>query len=532
MSLQRTLLAATLLIAADSCRWQSSNPTTTPTGEFGEGTGFTAQCSGDFPDWISSNPPAPDASGDVNPSEPGTQKAFQMAQAYPLGTPVFVTDSGGNSVLDHWNPPAPNTDAPWRTITNLSTVANRNSYLAAIKDYILMGMSNPGIDFDAVKNNATSGRKWFHVPMMTASGALRREPYHGVTAERQLRPSEQTHWLTAGSNLKAVAVGYYNWLGGYTIGQVFPHYDLTKTDASKGKFIDGTLVFKLLFAEYVPSRINGPDPLLNSPAWWVQDPSSPSSPLTQMRLLQVDIAVKDDHFTGTTGWVFATYVYDESLLATEPNAWRRLTPIGIQWGNDPAVTTATGIAALNETWINPSIPAAFAFADHHGRAGRLIGPVDNPVSSCLSCHSTAEVDMSKVGMANAFMGAAVIPPGACSNAMAWFRNVPSSTAFGSALSCPATTSPSTVGLTSQDYSLQLQRGLQSVFGYQNPNPCSDSAKQHHDEAGDSEATLVTRAMKAAPRERALERNIMEGRMVKMKPENRWVGPTPEEPNQR
>lgn len=521
-----------LAVAAMACRWQSSTPTTEPTGEFGSGTGYTAQCSGDFPDWITQNAPTP-ANGDVNPNEPGTQKPFQLAQAYPLGIPVLVTNNGQTTV-DHWDPPAANQDAPWRAFTNLSNAAQRTNYLNALKSYMLQGMSDPAIEFDATKNNGTASRHWFHVPMMTAAGAKRREPYHGVTAERALRPSEQIHWLTAGSNLRAVAVGYYNFLGGYTIGQVFNSYDLSKTNASKAKFIDGTLVFKLLFAEYVPARILGPNPLLHSPAWFVQDPSAPANPLTEVRLLQVDVAVKDDHFSSTTGWVFATFAYDEGLTASEPNPWKRLTPIGIQWGNDPSVTTATGLAALNETWINPATPAAFAFNDHHGRAGRLIGPVDNPVSSCLSCHSTAEVDMSKIGNASAFMGAVVIPPAACTanaDQMQWFRNLPSgpggSQAFGSGLACPVNTS--TAGLTALDYSLQLQEGLQSVFGFQNANPCFDFAKQHHDAAGDAEST----AMRSLRTTRTNQRSIMDVvHAVKLKADSKMVGTEPGAANQR
>ncbi len=528
------VLVIAMTMASAGCRWLSSNPTTVATGEFGPGTGFTAQCSGDFPDWITQNPPTAAANGDVNPNEPGVQNAFQLAQAYPLGTPV-LGNSGGNVVIDHWDPPLPNQDAPWRAFTNLTNAAQRTSYLNALKDYLLQVMSDPGIDFDAVKNNGAGGRLWYHVPMMTAAGPKRREPYHGVTAERALRPAEQTHWLTTGSNIRAVAIGYYNFLGGYTIGQVFPSYDLTKTDASKAIFIDGTLVFKLLFAEYLPARITGANPLLNSPAWWVQDPAAPAAALTQVRLLQVDVAVKDDHFAGTTGWVFATFAYDENLTASEPNPWRRLTPIGIQWGNDPAVTAATGLAALNETWINPGTPAAFAFADHHGRAGRLIGPVDNPASSCLSCHSTAEVDMSKVGNAPAFMGAAVIPPASCTTTadqMQWFRNLPSgpggAQAFGTALTCPVNTA--TAGLTAVDYSLQLQEGLQSVFGFQNANPCFDFAKQHHDTVGDAEASAARTALTL--RKPLLRHRLESTRAVSAKEPGNWVGPEPGELNRR
>jgi hypothetical protein len=483
-----TLVVASLAaaLAVTSCRLQTTAPTTVPADGRGN---FTAQCSGDFPDWISSNPPP--ASGDVNGQEPGIQQSFQLAQSYPLGNPVFATGPDGIPRVDHWTPLAADVDAPWRAYANLSDATQRSNYLAALKTYVLQGMSDPGIDFDATKNNQRLGaRRWFHVPMMTAAGDRRREPYHGVTSERGLRAGEQVHWLTAGPNLKAVAIGYYNLLGGYTIGQVFNNYDLTRTDPTSAHFIDGTLVFKLLFAQYDPSRIVAPDPLLHSPAWFVQDPANPTAPLMQVRLLQVDIAVKDDHVASTTGWVFATYVYDESLVATEPNAWRRLTPVGLQWGNDPTVT-ATAVSPLAETWINPALPAAFR--DHLGRGGRLIGPVDNPVSSCISCHSTAEVDMAQAGNAIPFLGAAMIPPASCSPAeqMGWFRNLPSgaggSQPFGRAVSaCPLDTSAT--GLTPVDYSLQLQEGLQSVFGFRNGNPCADWAKAQHDAAGDPEST--------------------------------------------
>jgi len=93
------LVAVPLTITA--CRWQSSTPTESPTGEFGSGSGdFTVQCSGDFADWISDHPPVADSSGDVNPNEPGIQKSFQLAQSYPLGIPVFVTNGSGQVIVD------------------------------------------------------------------------------------------------------------------------------------------------------------------------------------------------------------------------------------------------------------------------------------------------------------------------------------------------------------------------------------------------------------------------------------------------
>jgi hypothetical protein len=35
---------------------------------------------------------------------------------------------------------------------------------------------------------------------------------------------------------------------------------------------------------------------------------------------------------GSTGWYFATYVYDRSVQNTSP--WRRMVPLGLMWGND------------------------------------------------------------------------------------------------------------------------------------------------------------------------------------------------------
>jgi len=507
------------MLGAVACRRQTQ-AVTVPTGQFGAGTGYTASCNGDFPSWISENPPVPDASGDINPNEPGIQKAFELAQSYPLGVPVLV----GNKV-DHYDPPSPNIDAPWRVWSNLSDATQRTNYLNALKAYILENMSDADVQFDATRNNRNlSHRGWYHVPMMTAAGTRRREPYHGMTAERVLRPSEQTHWLNAGPGLRAFAIGYYNPLGGYTIGQVFKSSDLSQTDPTQAKFIDGALVFKLLFAEYIPSRIIAPDPLANSPSWWVQDPANPAAPIFETRLLQVDVAVKDDHFASTTGWVFGTFVYDEALAATEPNPWKRLTPVGLMWGNDPSVTGPSG--TLAETWINPALPAAFV--GHLGRAGRLIGPIDDPASSCLSCHSTAQVDPSQAGHMPQYSGAATKPPNGCVDPMDWFRNLPSGTAgatpFGRGLSCPV--DPSAAGLISTDYSLQIQEGVAAVYGFNNANPCVGVSGPALSQALRAPATSGSSGMRSGMARLHFRNVLREPAPVKVSAERQVVGPTP------
>src|SRR3984893_8401109 len=70
---------------------------------------------------------------------------------------------------------------------------------------------------------------------------------------------------------------------------------------------------------------------------------------------------------------------------------------------------------------------------HVGYQGRLNGPIDNPVSSCLSCHSTAEVPAGTM-----------VPPSGANQP--WFRNIKSGTPFDA-------------GRQSTDYSLQLSVGI-------------------------------------------------------------------------
>jgi len=451
-------LLVLLLIGTVACRQDQSTATTATAGPSGgSGSGYTVQCSGWFPDWISKNPP------------PAGTNSFQLSQGYPLGAPVIATVNG-HSVITGWDPLAPIVNnstgaAPWLDFDFATQPA---AYLNAMKDYALQEL--PNIDF--VPQNSLIVT-WFHVPMMTTNLATRREPYRGVTKERALHPSEHT-WVK--SDLESFAVGFYNSQGGYTIGRVFNSPNPQLSDPAAAKFIAGSFVFKLIFAEYDQSKIDSTlDPLVDAPEWQVQDVAAPAAALKKVRLLQVDVAAKD-HRAAQSGWVFGTLVYDKSLT-TEPNHWRRLTAVGLQWGNDPAVTGSTG--TLAETWINPSVPSVFK--GKLGRAGRLDGPVDNPKSSCLSCHSTAQI-VTGTTTQNAFRGVVLVPPASCTSAqeMTWFRNIVGGTPFGvmdaggagCTLVTPAVATPP---LFSLDYSLQLAVGLESALFFKNPNPCQSMA---------------------------------------------------------
>jgi hypothetical protein len=486
-----------IVLAGTACRDDPSTTDTTPTDEFGgTGSGYVAQCSGWYPDWISSNPPAAEVD------------AFQLSQGYYLGVPVFETVDGQLEVVA-WNPPSPATlaGAPWLA-HDFHVPAQRMDYLQALLDYVMLGM--PEADFVA---QANTKRRWYHVPMMTTSPFSRREPYRGTTKERALQASDHS-WIVPGNQLQSYALGYYNLLGSYTLGQVFNDPDPLLSDPSKAQFIDGALVFKLIFVEHDPAKIvAAQDPLVGAPQWQVQDVQAPADPLKAVRLLQLDIAVRDPRAT-QSGWVFATYVFDKSK-AGEPSPWRRLTPVGLQWGNDPDVT-GPGAGTLDESWTDTAgLPAVFQ--GKLGRDGRLNGPVDNPASSCLSCHSTAQVQLGAAPV-SAFRGARLVPAGACSDAqdMTWFRNIPGGTPFGAmnnngggcSLLAPQPGSPP---LHSLDYSLQLADGLESALFYENPNPCEATATammRAEEQAAPAEqaspADQAPAMRKAAPQPRRLK----------------------------
>jgi hypothetical protein len=453
-----------MALVLSTCRRDPSTGEITPTGQFGgPGAGYFAYCSGWFPDWISPNPP------------PENVEPFQLAQGYYLGVPVLGTVEGQTQIVG-WDAPAPATStaaAPWLAF-DFHVESQRLDYLNALKEYVLLG--NAEADFVAQTNTQ---RRWFHVPMMTTSPSSRREPYRGTTKERPLSADDH-EWIVPGNQLQSFAIGYYNLLGSYTIGQVFGDPDPSLSDPSKAQFIDGALVFKLIMAEHDPARIVAAlDPLVGAPEWEVQDVQAPAGPLRKVRLIQLDVAVKDPRSTHT-GWVFATYVYDKSLAA-EPVAWRRLTPVGLQWGNDPDVT-GPGAGTLDESWANnPALPVAFQ--DQLGRDGRLNGPVDNPRSSCVSCHTTAQVVVGGAPLL-AFRGVRLVPPVPCSDAqdMTWFRNLTGATPFGAMNSggggCSLVSpQPGSPPVHSTDYSLQLADGLESSLFYNNPNPCHAMALQ-------------------------------------------------------
>ena len=183
--------------------------------------------------------------------------------------------------------------------------------------YALEG--NTAIDFE-VQNNPV--RTWYHAPWLD-TGCFGREFVHGLTRERSSRSGELHPNQT--SFIDNWAVGFYNAAGGYTIGQVW-NTPNGVPDPTKAIFPVGTVGFKLLFTTALTTEV----PFLAGSFEWQANiyprtggnPCVPNRPpparQTQIvRLLQVDLAVRDDRAAGT-GWVFGTFIYDAAAPGATP----------------------------------------------------------------------------------------------------------------------------------------------------------------------------------------------------------------------
>jgi hypothetical protein len=384
------------------------------------GTGFTAQCSGQFPDFVVPSSMIP--SGFAGPW-------FKLAQKFPAR--------------------AKPGDAPWLKIDFRTGQKGANDYLYALRDYSFEGMIEA--DFQPEKNTV---RQWVHMPMMNF-GKGRREPMRGLTQERQVTGPELG--VKPNVTINNYAVGFYNQPGGVSIGQV---WKTNVPDIAKSRFPNGTMTFKILFSDGTANDFSGPDPMAGAPEFNILTTSGPKT----VRLLQMDVSAVDAR--ALSGWVFGTFSYQPS--ATDPSPWRRLRPVGLSWGNDPTYTPADQAAGkkLKQTTISEQIPDYAA--GHLGWAGRTNGPVDNPISGCLSCHGTAQYPV-----------AADMAPfnAACdtdAEKLYWFRNFKSPRPFGAmnkATCAPTTLNPPPRSL---DFSLQMQVAVQAALQFNDQNPCTPS----------------------------------------------------------
>ncbi|WP_420008258.1 hypothetical protein [Xanthomonas sacchari] len=373
---------------------------------------------------------------DFGYAPPATYKGplFQLSQDYPQQPP-----SGPLPAFFQKLPkPLSNDFEAWR------------GYADAVKTYCLEG--NVESDW-YVQNNKV--RRWYHAPWQHY-GPLGREGVHGLTKEaqiqvKQLAPTQ----LTSGQTF---AVGIYNDVGAYTFGQVWkdPQNPDPSFTTKPNTFRDGTVVCKALFADVDLSQV----PFLQNPvlwnAWVTNSFKSADRAFKQVALIQMDFAVRDSRVPGT-GWIFGTFQYN-GAVSGKPG-WQNLVPVGVMFGNDPQ---NTGDEYTNkqptQTRINPRILQSAINANvkelpptHLGWNGRLNGPVDNPISSCMSCHMTAESPQLSP-MNPTFQAPDKVPPVGSKEWMRWFQNVPAGQPFDAAAK-------------STDYSLQLAGGIANFYDW-------------------------------------------------------------------
>lgn len=292
---------------------------------------------------------------------------------------------------------------------------NWHEYIMRIMAYVAEGQ-DPSLSNETGFATNIGGRDvWFHVPWMAYDPTQGREFVHGTTNERTAHVADfvgdgnpntsMNANLASGGceerfphGFESWAVGVYNVWGGWAIGQAFPSDGQPAIDEYLGSavakglpFPEGTVVAKFLTTN---APVDCVDYLAGSPEWQVNrhkvnDDGSYSCEreVAITRLIQVDVAVVD--LRAPTRWVYGTFGYRAEGPETGlPGTFGRLIPIGVQWGSDPwtfpAVPQSESIPA-RQSVLNPDI----GIFEHEGCMDRLAGPVDNPMSSCMSCHGSS-----------------------------------------------------------------------------------------------------------------------------------------------
>lgn len=256
-------------------------------------------------------------------------------------------------------------------------------YLRALLDYALSGQ-----DREHWRLAGNGLRRWYHVPWL-GPGANGREFIHGLTRARDLAPGELGEDQTACRQNWALA--FYNDVGGAALGKIWGQ-GRRDPDLSALPFPSGTVAVKLVFTEATvadDARLAGaPEIEANihidhAPgdgmcASAVDNGGKPAARAPRrLRLIQVDVATREDRASYKTGWVFGSFIYDGRRAGDDP--WAKLEPMGLMWGNDPQLTDADAADGAK-----PRQSIVFDVAAGFGRGGRMNGVVDERSSACSS----------------------------------------------------------------------------------------------------------------------------------------------------
>jgi hypothetical protein len=361
--------------------------------------------------WAAPSTPFADHNGIVPPASEYSGPLFKLSYRWPsnLAAPAM----------------------PWRAAIGNGQLTPQNApaYAQALKDAIAADMRVLLLDYP---NWNADKRGWYNEPWLGAS----REPIHGLSIG--LASIEASLFPRSGlaKPFTSYIVTYYNRTAAQTIGRIWGKSALRPAlEPAATQYAEGSITVKLAFTTADPDSWPA---LQGSPAWPAYVATNASTgqldkpALQELRLLQVDVVVKDTQSAPKTGWVFTTLVYDKDRAQGGNGVWDQVVPLGAQWGNDPQVNSMLDRdAALLETWINPEAPL-FA-TETLGWGGRLSGPNDharNDISfvadgsrqllrgaansSCLGCHGASQWDAKNpaVGMQSFLMPLTPSPAGA------------------------------------------------------------------------------------------------------------------------
>ncbi|MEK6286936.1 MAG: hypothetical protein AABO57_14450 [Acidobacteriota bacterium] len=306
----------------------------------------------------------------------------------------------------------PKCEAPWLKRQVSFTSPNPKwedweGYVQDIIDYVKQDQ----VFTDGWNVDVKGQTRWYHVPWMAYDGERGREFVHGLTNELSTALSKfialgrgtGKHTLPGAKPtplFETWSVGMYNPCGGWSIGKVFPPSGEPATYAESGKnfargmpFPEGTVVVKILNTTATENDV----PYLKGSTTWKANGHKQHTPteystcerqVRDVHLVQVDLAVVDSR--SPTRWVYSTLAYDGRDYDDSKKGesiWRRLRPLGVQWGNDPK-----SFPAVPESQSRPlqeTVLAPINIFEHYGCQKRLAGTVDQSNSSCVSCHMGA-----------------------------------------------------------------------------------------------------------------------------------------------
>ena len=291
---------------------------------------------------------------------------------------------------------------PWAGI-DITKADSGEKFALTVLDYfyesMVQNMNDPNDNFIAQKIPAGKD-KWCHMPWLNV-GDTGREAIHGLTKERDLQPSKI--YPSVGSTPEKAGadwgIGFYNDVACAAIQKVFG--DRKNPNANPNfsniTFPDGSASVKVLFTTAAL------DELQESFTWTahVSEPKTTLRKLKNVRMVQIDVAVKDSKIKGVRkevdNWMMTTFYFDKNYKPSYQfkNADRfkgtfagllKMRPIGIQTGFDPS-TSLIFKGALTNSTANVYYP---------GDQLLMNGPADNSKGSCMSCHGAAGTLVSMV----------------------------------------------------------------------------------------------------------------------------------------